>query len=261
MLIVDTHCHASQVWFQPVETLLSEMNMAGVDKASLVQIRGEYDNSYLIECMRRFPGRFSVVAMVDTELPDAPSILEGLVRQGCEGVRLGPLTRSPGPSPMAIWSKAADLGIPVSCLGSLEEFTSAEFELLFREFPTLPIVIEHLGGGGTDTSPGWTEYKKVLQLARYPNASMKIHGFGEFCPRPMPMVHPNPFLDVPPLVEMALEAFGANRLMWGSDFPPVAAREGYGNALRFPMEHIQFKSQADKEWAFGKTAASMFKFE
>ena len=75
------------------------------------------------------------------------------------------------------------------------------------------------------------------------------------------MVHPNPFLDVPPLVEMALEAFGANRLMWGSDFPPVAAREGYGNALRFPMERIQFKSYVDKEWAFDKTAASMFKFE
>ena len=75
------------------------------------------------------------------------------------------------------------------------------------------------------------------------------------------MVHPNPFPDVPPLIEMALEAFGANRLMWGSDFPPVANREGYRNALRFPMEHIEFKSQEDKEWTFGRTAASMFKFE
>ena len=169
MLIVDTHCHTSQAWFQPVDTLLSEMDIAGVDNALLVQMRGEYDNSYLIECMRRFPGRFSVVAMVNPELPDAPSILEGWVRQGCEAVRLEPLTRSPGQDPMAIWKKAADMGILVSCFGSLEEFTSAEFEPLFREFPRLPIIIEHLGGGGTDRSPGWTEYKKVLQLARYPN--------------------------------------------------------------------------------------------
>ena len=76
MVIVDTHCHASPYWYAPVESLLHEMSRAGVDKALLVQIGGIYDNSYLIECMRRFPGRFSVVAMVDTDLPDAPQRLE-----------------------------------------------------------------------------------------------------------------------------------------------------------------------------------------
>lgn len=260
MLIVDTHCHASPVWFQPVETLLNEMNMAAVDKALLVQIRGEFDNSYLVECMRRFPGRFSVIAMVDTDRPEAGDVLEGWVRQGCEGLRLGPSTRSPGRNPLAIWRKAADLGIATSCLGALAEFASPQFESLFKEFPNMPIIIEHLGGGGTDRSEGWTEYKKVLGLARYPNAYMKVPGLGELCPRPMPMIHPNPFPRVPPLIEMAIDAFGAKRLMWGSDFPPVANREGYRNALRFPMELIPFKSPADKEWVFGNTAASMFKF-
>jgi L-fuconolactonase len=210
--------------------------------------------------MRRFPGRFSVVAMIDTDRPDAEAVLEGWVRQGCEGLRLGPLTRSPGRDPLAIWRKAAQLGIPISCLGSLAEFTSPEFEGLFQQFPRLPIIIEHLGGGGTDRSEGWSQYQKVLSLARYPNAYMKIHGFGEFCPRPMPMVHPMPFTNIPPLIEMAVDAFGSNRLMWGSDFPPVANREGYRNALKLPMEYVKFKSQEDREWAFGKTAASLFKF-
>jgi len=260
MLVVDTHCHASPVWFQPVETLLSEMNMAGVDQALLVQIRGEYDNSYLVECMRRFPGRFSVIAMVDTDRPDADKVLEGWVRQGCEGLRLGPLTHSPGRDPLAIWRKAAQLGIAISCLGPLAEFASPEFESLYPEFPRMPIIIEHLGGGGTDRSEGWTQYQQVLQLARYPNAYMKVPGFGELAPRPMPMIHPIPFPKVPPLIEMALEAFGANRLMWGSDFPPVANREGYRNALRFPMEYIKFKRPEDKEYLFGKTATSLFKF-
>ena len=82
MVIVDTHCHASPYWYAPVESLLHEMSRAGVDKALLVQIGGIYDNSYLIECMRRFPGRFSVVAMVDTDLPDAPQRLEELSREG-----------------------------------------------------------------------------------------------------------------------------------------------------------------------------------
>ena len=260
MVVVDTHCHASPVWFQPVETLLSEMNMAGVDKALLVQIRGEYDNSYLVECMRRFPGRFSVVAIIDTDRPNAPEVLEGWLRQGCEGLRLTPSTRSPGRDPLAIWRKAAQLGIAISCGGSLAEFASPQFESLFREFPNMPIIIEHLGGGGTDRSEGWAEYKKVLRLAQYPNAYMKVPGLGELCPRPMPMIQPDPFPNVPPLIQMALDAFGANRLMWGSDFPPSAAREGYRNTLRFPMGHVRFKSEADKEWVFGGTAATLFRF-
>ena len=76
----------------------------------------------------------------------------------------------------------------------------------------------------------------------------------------MPFRQPIPFGEIPPLIEMAIEAFGPRRLMWGSDFPPVAAREGYGNSLRFPMEHVKFKSEVDKEWVFGKTAATLWRF-
>jgi L-fuconolactonase len=84
---------------------------------------------------------------------------------------------------------------------------------------------------------------------------MKVPGFGEICPRPMP------FENISPLIEMAIEAFGARRLMWGSNFPPVAGRgEGYGNALFWPMERIKFKSEEDKEWVFGKTAMSLWTF-
>jgi predicted TIM-barrel fold metal-dependent hydrolase len=46
---------------------------------------------------------------------------------------------------------------------------------------------------------------------------------------------------------MTYEAFGASRIMWGSDFPPVAGREGYRNALQSPMDHIPFRNDADKE--------------
>ena len=43
---------------------------------------------------------------------------------------------------------------------------------------------------------------------------------------------------MPPVFEMAKDAFGVERMMWGSDFPPAAGREGYGNALRGVMEHL-----------------------
>jgi L-fuconolactonase len=260
MLIVDTHCHALPHWFEPVEVLLHQMHANGVEKATLVQVRGQFDNRYLMECVRRFPGRFSAVAIVDTERPDAPQTLEGWVREGAEGVRLAPTTRSPGNDPLAIWRKAAELGIPVSSLGNPQGFTSAQFEEVVKELPTLPIIIEHLGGIGRDEAAPYPTFRKILALARYPNTYIKVHGLGEICARPIPFPQPMRFPTVPPLMQMAYDAFGASRIMWGSDFPPVAGREGYRNALQWTMEHIPFRSDGDKEWIFGKTALSLFKF-
>ena len=76
MTIVDTHCHAGETWFEPIEALLHQMDANDVDKAVLVQHRGAFDNSYLLECASRFPGRFAVVAQVDTSQSDAPAALE-----------------------------------------------------------------------------------------------------------------------------------------------------------------------------------------
>jgi len=51
MVVVDTHCHVSPYWYEPVETLLYQMTTNGVDKAVLIQM-GQvriYDNAYLVE--------------------------------------------------------------------------------------------------------------------------------------------------------------------------------------------------------------------
>ena len=260
MIIVDTHCHALPHWFEPVEVLMHQMHANRVEKATLVQVRGQFDNRYLMECVQRFSGRFSAVALVDTDTPDAPETLARWVSEGAEGLRLGPTTRSPGSDPLAIWRKAAELGIPVSCLGSADGFTSPLFEQVVREFPNLPIIIEHLGGIGRDEAPPYPTFRKILALAQYRNTYIKVHGLGEICHRPMPFPVPMRFPNIPPFMAMTYDAFGASRIMWGSDFPPVAGREGYRNALQWTMEHLAFRSEEDKEWIFGKTALSLFKF-
>jgi L-fuconolactonase len=102
---------------------------------------------------------------------------------------------------------------------------------------------------------------RVLALARFPNVYVKIPGLGEFCDRAMPVTEPYPFVQpIPHLLGMFYDAFGPSRLMWGSDFPPVAMREGYGNALRLPMEQFADKSEEDRVAIFGGTALEVFKF-
>ena len=95
---------------------------------------------------------------------------------------------------------------------------------------------------------------QLLELSRFPNTYLKLHGMGEICPAPFP------YTDIPPFVEMAYQSFGPQRMMWGSDFPPVSLREGYRNALRFTMQQMTYASAADKEWIFGRTALGVYRF-
>jgi L-fuconolactonase len=136
MDIVDAHCHASPCWYEPVESLLYQMDRNCVERAVLVQIRGQTDNDYLFECVRRYPDRFVPVVLVDPARPGAERELERLAERGARGVRLEATARSPGNNPLAIWRKAAQLGLPVSTRGSSADYAADEFAQLIRPCPT-----------------------------------------------------------------------------------------------------------------------------
>ena len=264
MVVVDTHRHASLDWYEPIETLLHEMDSNGVDHAVLVQINGQFDNAYQFECVRRYPRRFANVVMVDTDRPDAPQQLERLAEQGASGVRLRPTTRSPGDDPLAIWRTADQLGLTVSCGGDGAGFASAEFAETIQALPALRIVIEHLGSVSRRDLDDVRQARRraVFGLARFPNTCIKVTGLGEFSERAMPVPGGPPFVQpIPPLLEEAYAAFGPSRMMWGSDFPPVAGREGYRLALNLTRDQFAAKSDADREQIFGQTALAVFKLK
>lgn len=248
MPVVDSHCHVSPSWYEPVELLLFQMERNGVDHAVLIQMQGQSDNRYQQECQRRYPGKFASVVVVDVNREGVVADLERWAGEGASGVRLGP------DAPLPLWEAAARLGLSVSCGGNSQRVASPEFDKLFGHLPELPIVIEHLGGlKGEDEHRG-----KVFDLARHPNAYMKIHGLGEFSRRAMPVKEPLPFVEpIPRLLDDAYRAFGPSRLMWGSDYPPVSSREGYANALAFTRAELQHQSGLDD--IFGSTALRVFR--
>ncbi len=260
MTIVDTHCHAGLNWFEPVEMIMAQMNMNGVDRAALIQHRGTFDNGYLFECAQRFPGRFAVVAIVDTSSESAEADLERWAEMGACGVRLAPLERSGGGDPLAIWRKASGLGLLVSSLGDVGQFASREFEAAVAAFPDMPIIIEHLAGVRQGAAPPYSTYKRALGLAKYPNTYIKVPGLGEISERPAALGSAFGFEYTPPLYEMALDAFGPRRMMWGSDYPPVSGREGYANALEGVRRHPAFSDPQTLAWVLGETAMSVFTF-
>jgi len=241
MTIVDAHCHVSEGWYEPVESVLHQMERHGVGHAVLVQMQGQFANEYQFDCVRRYPGRFAPVVLVDTSREDASTELERLADAGASGVRLNAATRSPGADPLGIWRTAARLRLPVSCAGTAAEFAAPAFSELVSAVPGLTIVLEHLGSINQPDRDDATrsDRGRAFELARFPNILMKVPGLGEFCPRRSPTGGPIPFAQPePPLLDVAIAAFGPRRLMWGSDFPPVSAREGYGNALNLPRDRI-----------------------
>ena len=266
MMIVDTHSHSGVNWYEPTELILHQMNLNGVQKTVFIQHAGNYHNRYIIGSTRRFPGRFGAVIWVDVTKPDAPETLERLSKEeGVVGVRFHPTERSPGSDPLAIWRKAAELGLPVSCFPrSAEHIADPEFQNLAEELPNMTLILEHLAGAYRPLSPEsvtapYTWYKEALTLARLPNTYIKFGGLGEFCIRPRPLSAQFGFDELPPLMDMAYEAFGAKRMMWGSDYPPVGGREGYRNSLQGVMDLSFWKNQEERQWAFGKTAVKAFK--
>ena len=264
MTIIDTHCHVSLGWYEPVDSLLTQMERNGVAGAVLTQIQGQFNNDYQFTCARQYPGRFAPVVLIDTDAPDAEQNLERLAEQGASGVRFNATTRSAGDDPLLLWRTAARLGLPVSCAGNAYTFSSPEFAELIAALPTLPIVIEHLGSLSKpdDDEAGAAARREVFELSRFPNTYIKITGLGEFCRRAIPVTEPFPFVrPLPDYLARAYNSFGPARMMWGSDYPPVSGREGYSNALRLTLaelEQVPGFSTADQERIFGATALSVF---
>ena len=258
MKIIDSHCHAGLSWFEPVEMLITQMDLNNVDKGVLIQHRGVYDNAYLFDCADRFPGRFYVVVLVEVKNNKATNHLQKLADAGAHGVRMQPADRSDDPDPLAIWRKAQSLRLPVSTLGTLDQFASSWFEEMVKELNELTIVIEHMAGVGYEIEEPYSDFMRVLNLSKYPNVYLKIGGLGEFIQRPHTLSDRFMMDDPTPLLKLALDAFGHERVMWGSDFPPVSNREGYHNALNGIQFHKALGTRVQKEWVMGKTAKHVF---
>ena len=251
-MIIDTHCHVGIHKYEPVETLLYHMEETGVEKAVLIQHGGEFDNSYHIQCMNTFPNRFTSAMLVPQD--DEGDDIHKWAEQGIIGIRLEASSRTRTSNPLIQWSTANELNLVVSALGSPKAFLSQEFAEVLKKYPNLHIIIEHLAGINNSEPETLILFKKILELAENEQLSIKLPGFGEFCSLPYP------FKNVPNVADMALEAFGAPRIMWGSDYPPVSSREGYKHSLEFPLKYFSKLSSDEQSWIFGKSAFKSWRF-
>ena len=259
MLIIDTHCHAGNNWFEPIETLEFEMDRNGVDKAALIQHGGTYDNTYLLQEAAKRLGPFQSRSPRRSRVPRPTRRSCAARRARGRRCRIAPSGQFANAGPYDMWRRAGELGLVVSSVGDAPQFAADDFSRVLDACPDTHVILEHLAGVGI-AEPPYADYAKALQHGERDNTSIKVPGLGEICARPPRLLPELEFDHVPPLFEMAKDAFGVQRMMWGSDFPPSAGREGYANTLRGVLEHPAFADGDDIEWVMGKTAARVWGF-
>ena len=272
-MIIDTHLHVWSDDFShypfaegrkpgevaPVELLNETMADVGVDKAVIVQpIHYLYDNRYVADCLRRFPGKFAAIGLVNPQAPDAPDQLERLVkRDGFGGLRIH-LSKPDHPSEWAdadqdpIWQRAEDLGVCFIVHGPSTHLPA--LEPIIARFQNVPVVLDHIGGAPTDEEPPYPLLSNVLQLAQYPKVYVK------FTPQAHKSKLPYPHEDTFATFRRIYDAFGRERLMWGTNFPGVLRGTGYSLALELFRTHVDFLTDEDREWLFSKSALRVWQF-
>ncbi|MBV7339014.1 amidohydrolase [Chloroflexi bacterium TSY] len=258
--IIDTHCHIGLYKYEPVDTLLFHMEKSGVDKAVFIQYMGNSNNGYMVECMDKYPNRFAAAMIVPSD--DDGHAIRDWAERGIGGIRLPASARATCADPLAHWRTAAELGLVVSAPSNPQTLLSDEFREVCQQFHELQIVIEHLAGAKSTMRPPHTEFKQVLELAQFSNLTIKLPGFGEDLASLQALLSkrdPAIFDQIPPFADMVLEAFGPQRIMWGSDYPPASSREGYDTALQIPLSWASALSQDEQAWIFGRTAARVWK--
>lgn len=247
------------------EMLLEEMDAFAIDYAVLVQvIYHGWDNRYLVDCVKAHPKRFRGQGLIDPTDPHVADKLDYWVReQGLSGMRFSPIYYRGkdewinAESSTALWKKARELGAIFNFF--IETTQLPRLEDMIRQFPEVPVVIDHFARVDLNLGDPLHEFKKLVRLSRYPNVYAKVSELSVISPSGV-----YPYEDTFPWVSRLYDAFGPDRLMWGTGFPGATraanGRPTLAQELALIEKEIPFFDAEDRAKILGKTAAKLWGF-
>jgi L-fuconolactonase len=278
--VVDAHQHfwdprrVDYPWLAPAypeldrtfgfEDLAPHLRSTGVDATVLVQSADSAaDNDAMFEIADKHPEIVGIVAWLPLDQPsDAEKTLEKLMhRDRFVGVRNLVHVR---PDPDWVLSEAVS-----ASLGLLEranvpfDFVSAlprhleHVPAICERHTRLTVVIDHLAKppiGGAGLEP-WASL--IGRAARYPNVYAKLSGLYRAGDERGPWT----VEDLRPIVRYALELFGAERLMFGSDWPVCELAGGYEAVTGALFSLFQDLDEHERQAVLGGTAISVYGLE
>lgn len=127
---------------------------------------------------------------------------------------------------------------------------------LVEQLDQQPFVLDHLAKPAVRDGALEPWRAQIRRLARCPNVCAKISGLvTEARWREWRADDFRPYLDV------ALEAFGPKRLMFGSDWPVCTLAASYADVFRLADDHARALSAAERAGLFGDNAARFYNLD
>ncbi|MEM5311126.1 amidohydrolase family protein [Paraburkholderia sp. JHI869] len=240
-----------------VEALIKAMDEAGVSKAAVVHSSTTYgfDNSYVVDGCNQYKDRLVAVGSVDMLADDVPAVIKGWADKGLAGLRIftGGSTKDFDPSELdnpksfKAWEMLAELQLPM-CIQT-GPIGLPQVRMLAEKFPGVNIILDHLGRPDVLDGAPYANAASLFALADLPNIYMKLT--------------PRIFGDVKKEKASAetffprvVEAFGAQRMAWGSNFPTSPGT--LAEILATAEEGLACLGAEDRAWIFGKTAQKLY---
>ena len=216
-----------------------------------------YDASYALEVQRAHPGRFAIVKPVDPDDPAVADVIAEWKRSpGTVGIRIllpKEAGREPSDPGLARILRAAvrhDFPVNMLCWGNLEAGAA-----LIDRHPDTRFIIDHLGLEQPRVPPApprpWADLPKILELAKRPNAVIKVSGACTLSREPYP------FGDIWDPLARVFDAFGFERCLWGTDWTRAFAVVGYDEAVA-PFRETDRLTDAERAMLMGGACAKAY---
>jgi L-fuconolactonase len=119
-----------------------------------------------------------------------------------------------------------------------------------ERFPNVPVALDHLGAPRLSDGPPYDSLQPLFDLARFANLYLKFSTETLYAARRGKSNSREFFGRI-------LDHFGANRLMWGSNFPATHDRP-LTEQLALAQEDLWFVPAEQQRWLFGETALTLW---
>lgn len=239
------------------EELWAQAKPCSVERIVLIQMSFYgYDNQYMLDCMRAYPGKFGGVAIVDEQQPTVAATMKQLAQQGVRGFRLYTTkakaeawAASPGIAKM--WATGADEGLAMCLLADPDALPA--IDQMCAKYPKTPVVIDHFARIGLKGTIVASELEQLCRLAKYPRLTVKTSAFYALGQKR------SPYTDLLPMIRQLRDAFGAERLMWATDCPyQVQEQHTYADSIALLRDRADFLSADERKAILRGTAERVF---
>jgi L-fuconolactonase len=260
--IVETHIHFWQTsrpggvpWPTPAEgpifrdVLPPEYSAfaksQGVVAAGIVEASGIVaDNQWILDLVKNDPFYSFFVGNLEI---GAPTFTADLARfagdsrfVGIRGYLTGPaegITLSA--AQLANLRDLAERGMTLDIISRGTKNPKSQVQALCTAVPNLRIIIDHLGGAtGPTVDPTWElEIRRLASAC--PNMYMKFSSFYDmYAPGDVVFASPTTLAPYKPHFDVLMSAFGADRLIWGSNWPVIDLHGTFANQIAIAEEYL-----------------------